>query len=78
MTSVSVAITVGGIPAQRLYAGRQSASAGDNIYLTVPQGVPYGCNIPVRDRGRRSASQHGHNRRHTRCLAVPVNLHTSR
>jgi uncharacterized protein (TIGR03437 family) len=48
MTSVPVTITVGGIPAQRLYAGRQPVFAGvDNIYFTVPQGVPYGCQVPV-------------------------------
>ena len=39
---------MGGIPAQRLYAGRQSQTAGvDNVYFTVPAGVPYGCQVPV-------------------------------
>jgi uncharacterized protein (TIGR03437 family) len=48
MSGVPVSITVGGVAAQRLYAGRQSESAAvDVIYFTVPQGVPYGCQIPV-------------------------------
>ena len=48
MTSVPVTITVGGITAQRMYAGRQSQTAAvDNIYFTVPAGVPLGCQVPV-------------------------------
>jgi uncharacterized protein (TIGR03437 family) len=48
MTNVPVAITVGGIPAPRLYAGRQSQSAAvDNIYFTIPAGVPFGCQVPL-------------------------------
>jgi uncharacterized protein (TIGR03437 family) len=48
MTALPVAITVGGLPAQRLYAGRQSQFAGaDNVYFTVPAGVPFGCQDPV-------------------------------
>jgi uncharacterized protein (TIGR03437 family) len=48
MTNLPVAITVGGISAQRLYAGRQSQFAGvDNIYFTIPAGVPFGCQVPV-------------------------------
>ena len=48
MTGVPVTITVGGVPAQRLYAGRQAETAAvDNIYFTVPAGVPYGCQVPV-------------------------------
>jgi uncharacterized protein (TIGR03437 family) len=46
--AVTVAIKVGGVPATPLYAGRQSQTAAvDNIYFTVPQGVPLGCNVPV-------------------------------
>jgi uncharacterized protein (TIGR03437 family) len=45
---IAVTITVGGIPAQRVYAGRQSEFSGvDNIYFTVPQGVMPGCQVPV-------------------------------
>ena len=48
MTNVPVTITVGGLPAQRLYAGRQAqSSAVDNIYFTLPANPPLGCNIPV-------------------------------
>jgi uncharacterized protein (TIGR03437 family) len=48
MTALPVAITAGGLPAQRFYAGRQSQFAGaDNVYLTVPAGVPFGCQVPV-------------------------------
>jgi len=48
MTGVPVTITVGGIAAQRLYAGRQpETSAVDNIYFTVPSNAPLGCQIPV-------------------------------
>ncbi|MEK7753599.1 MAG: hypothetical protein AAB654_16875, partial [Acidobacteriota bacterium] len=48
MTGVPVTITVGGVAAQRLYAGRQPETAAvDNIYFTVPAGVPYGCQVPV-------------------------------
>ena len=48
MTETPVTITVGGVAAQRNYAGRQSETAGvDNIYFTLPANVPLGCNIPV-------------------------------
>ena len=48
MVSLPVTITVGGVAAQRLYAGRQSQFAGvDNIYFTVPAGVTFGCQVPV-------------------------------
>jgi hypothetical protein len=48
MPNVPVSITVGGLPAQRLYAGRQAESAGvDNIYFTLPANVQLGCNVPV-------------------------------
>jgi uncharacterized protein (TIGR03437 family) len=48
MTNLPVTITVGGFPAPRLYAGRQSESAGvDVIYFTIPLGTPYGCQVPV-------------------------------
>jgi trimeric autotransporter adhesin len=48
MTSVPVTITVGGMTAQRMYAGRQSETAAvDNIYFTVPTGVPSGCHVPM-------------------------------
>src|SRR5581483_6034217 len=48
MTALPVTITVGGIPAQRLYAGRQSQSAAvDNIYFTIPDGVNPSCRVPV-------------------------------
>jgi uncharacterized protein (TIGR03437 family) len=48
MTGVPVTIAVGGIPAQRLYAGRApGVAAVDNVYFTVPDVVPYGCQVPV-------------------------------
>jgi uncharacterized protein (TIGR03437 family) len=48
LTDVPVTILVGGIQAQRLYAGRQAQSAGvDNVYFTVPAGVANGCQVPV-------------------------------
>ena len=48
MTGVPVTITVGGVSAARVYAGRQPETAAvDNIYFTVPAGVPYGCQVPV-------------------------------
>jgi len=48
MAGVPVAITVGGVPAQKQYAGRQSQTAGvDVIYFMVPQGVAFGCQVPV-------------------------------
>jgi uncharacterized protein (TIGR03437 family) len=48
MTSVPVTITVGGIAAPRLYAGRQPETAAvDNIYFTVPSGIVYSCQVPV-------------------------------
>jgi uncharacterized protein (TIGR03437 family) len=48
MTSLPVTISVGGVSAQRLYAGRQAQFAGvDNIYFTVPAGVEFGCQVPV-------------------------------
>jgi uncharacterized protein (TIGR03437 family) len=48
MTGVPVTITVGGVTAQRLYAGRQAETAAvDNIYFTVPQGTGFGCQVPV-------------------------------
>jgi uncharacterized protein (TIGR03437 family) len=47
-TDVPVSISVGGVPAQRIYAGRQSQAAGvDNVYFIVPAGVAYGCQVPV-------------------------------
>jgi uncharacterized protein (TIGR03437 family) len=49
--TVTVTVTVGGvpIPPQNItYAGRQAQSAAvDNVYFIVPQGVPYGCQVPV-------------------------------
>ncbi len=49
MASVPVTITVGGVTAQRVYAGRQPSTAGvDNIYFTIPQaGVTFGCQVPL-------------------------------
>ena len=48
MASVPVTITVSGIAAPRLYAGRQPETAAvDNIYFTVPSGISYGCQVPV-------------------------------
>ena len=48
MATVPVAITVGGVAATRLYAGRQPETAAvDNIYFTVPSGVTFGCQVPV-------------------------------
>ena len=49
-TNLTVGITVGGVAVsqqQVLYAGRQSQSQVDNVYFTVPNGVPYGCQVPV-------------------------------
>lgn len=48
MTNVPIAITVGGVATQALYAGRQAQTpAVDNIYFKVPDGVPYGCQVPI-------------------------------
>jgi uncharacterized protein (TIGR03437 family) len=48
LPNLPVTVTVGGLPAQAIYAGRQSQSAGaDNIYFLLPSGVPFGCNVPV-------------------------------
>ena len=48
MTTVPVTITVGGVAASRLYAGRQAETAAvDNVYFTIPAGVPLGCQVPV-------------------------------
>jgi uncharacterized protein (TIGR03437 family) len=48
MTTVPVTITVGGVTASRLYAGRQAETAAvDNVYFTIPAGVPLGCQVPV-------------------------------
>ncbi len=48
MAGVPVTITVGGLNATRLYAGRQAETAAvDNIYFTIPSGVTYGCQVPV-------------------------------
>ncbi|MCX6612865.1 MAG: BACON domain-containing carbohydrate-binding protein [Acidobacteria bacterium] len=48
MTGVPLSITVGGVPAQRVYAGRQPETAAvDNIYFTVPANAPLGCQVPV-------------------------------
>jgi hypothetical protein len=43
-----VSILVGGIPASRLYAGRQSEAAGvDVLYFSIPSGTKFGRGIPV-------------------------------
>lgn len=48
MIDVPVTITVGGVAAERLYAGRQPESAGvDNVYFKVPAGISFGCRVPV-------------------------------
>ena len=48
MTAVPVSIMVGGVAAERLYAGRQPDTAAvDNIYFTVPSGITFGCYVPV-------------------------------
>ena len=48
MNNVPVTITVGGVNAPSQYAGRQAQTAAvDNVYFIVPNGVPYGCQIPV-------------------------------
>ena len=48
MTGVPVTITVGGVAAQRLYAGRQAETAAvDNIYFTVPASASTGCQVPI-------------------------------
>lgn len=48
MTAVPVMITVGGLAAGRIYAGRQPQTAAvDNIYLTIPKDAPSGCQVPV-------------------------------
>jgi uncharacterized protein (TIGR03437 family) len=45
---VPVTITVGGVTATRVYAGRQPYTAAvDNISFAVPSGVPFGCHVPV-------------------------------
>jgi len=45
---VAVTVTVNGIPAIVGYKGRAPGFPGvDNIYFTVPNGVPNGCAIPV-------------------------------
>lgn len=50
MTNIPVTITVAGVPAQRLYAGRAPGDASvDNVYFSVPQ-LPsnaFGCQVPV-------------------------------
>jgi len=50
MTNIPVTITVAGVPAQRLYAGRAPGDASvDNVYFTVPQlpSTAFGCQVPV-------------------------------
>ena len=48
MPSIPVTITVGGVPAQKMYAGRQAQTAAvDNVYFIVPNSAPYGCSVPV-------------------------------
>jgi uncharacterized protein (TIGR03437 family) len=48
MANIPVTITVGGVTAQKMYAGRQAQTAAvDNVYFIVPTGVPYGCAVPV-------------------------------
>ena len=48
MSALPVQILVGGVAAQRLYAGRQPQTASvDNVYLTVPPGTGFGCRVPV-------------------------------
>jgi uncharacterized protein (TIGR03437 family) len=43
-----VTVSIGGIPATPSYAGRASCCAGiDQIVVDVPDGVPFGCWVPV-------------------------------
>ena len=43
-----IAITVGGIPAQRVYPNRQPEETGvEHIFFTVPSGIAFGCRVPV-------------------------------
>jgi uncharacterized protein (TIGR03437 family) len=45
---VPVTITVGGVTALRVYAGRQPYTAAvDDIYFAIPSGIPFGCHVPV-------------------------------
>ncbi|MBS1857400.1 MAG: Ig-like domain repeat protein [Acidobacteria bacterium] len=52
LTATPVTILVGGVPAKRVYAGRQSQFAGiDAVMFTVPDGAPSGCAVPVQITG---------------------------
>jgi uncharacterized protein (TIGR03437 family) len=43
-----IAITLGGVPAQRVYPERQPAeNAIGHIFFTVPSGIAFGCQVPV-------------------------------
>jgi uncharacterized protein (TIGR03437 family) len=45
---VPVAVTVGGVPAERVHASRGADFTGvDHLYFTVPAGVPFGCQVPL-------------------------------
>jgi uncharacterized protein (TIGR03437 family) len=46
--ATAVAITVGGIPAQREYPdGQIDATAVGHIFFRIPSGIAYGCQVPV-------------------------------
>jgi uncharacterized protein (TIGR03437 family) len=48
MKYANMFISVGGVRTAPLYAGRQAQFAGvDNIYFTIPDGAPLGCQVPV-------------------------------
>ena len=46
--TASVSITVGGVPATKLYAGRAPCCSGvDQLVVTVPSNAPLGCWVPL-------------------------------
>lgn len=49
--SSDVTVYIGGLPAQRLYAGRAPCCAGlDQIVVTIPASVPQSCWVPIQVR----------------------------
>lgn len=46
-----VTVFIGGLPAQRLYAGRAPCCSGlDQVVVTIPNNVPQGCWVPIQIR----------------------------
>jgi uncharacterized protein (TIGR03437 family) len=46
-----VTVFIGGLPAQRLYAGRAPCCSGlDQVVVTIPNNVPQGCWVPIQVR----------------------------